>query len=121
MTGRRETREQDVWRLRVKSPGTPGLKRNNRDQGNALLTVPTGFRGWNESMSNLTYQLEDKSDVPIVDETGLEGRFDFDLHCTQTDLEERNWEKVNEALDSLGLELAPGHEPIEMLVVEKAN
>jgi len=33
----------------------------------------------------------------------------------------RDWDKVNEALDQLGLELVPSREPIEMLVAEKAE
>jgi uncharacterized lipoprotein len=36
-------------------------------------------------------------------------------------LENRNWDKVNQALDPLDLEVVPTNMPIEMLVVEKAK
>jgi uncharacterized lipoprotein len=36
-------------------------------------------------------------------------------------LENRNWDKVNRALDPLGLEVVPTNMPIKMLVVEKAK
>jgi uncharacterized protein (TIGR03435 family) len=61
------------------------------------------------------------ANVPVTDETGITNRFDFDLHCRQADLEDRNWDKVNQALDQLGLELVPTNMPIEMLLVEKAK
>jgi len=69
----------------------------------------------------LTAAIEYLADVPVIDRTGLTGNFSFDLDCAETDLQNRNWDKVNEALDQLGLELVPSREPIEMLVVEKAK
>ena len=61
------------------------------------------------------------ANVPVVDKTGLTNRFDFDLNCSKTDLENRDWNYTNEALDPLGLELVPTNMPIETLVVEKVN
>jgi uncharacterized protein (TIGR03435 family) len=121
VVGKIETRAADVWLLKVKSPGSPGLKRSSRDNGNGLFTTSSGFHGLHEAMSNLAYALEDKSNFPVIDQTRLTGRFDFDLNCTQTDLENRNWDTVNRALDRLGLELISTNMPIEMLVVEKAK
>jgi uncharacterized protein (TIGR03435 family) len=121
VAGKIETRNTAVWLLKVKSSNASGLKRNDKDYGNALRTTPNGFHGWNESMSNLAYLLEDMANVPVVDKTGLTNRFDFDLNCRKTDLENRDWNYTNEALDQLGLELVPTNMPIEMLVVEKVN
>jgi uncharacterized protein (TIGR03435 family) len=72
-------------------------------------------------MFNLAVFLEDNSNFPVTDTTGLTDHFDFDLNCKQTDLENRNWDAVNRALGKLGLELVPTNMPIEMLVVEKAK
>ena len=66
-------------------------------------------------------EMEALADFPINNLTGLTNRFDFDLNCKATDIENRNWDNVNEALDQLGLELVPTNMPIEMLLVEKAN
>ena len=70
-------------------------------------------------MFNLAYLLEDMAGVPVIDKTGLTNRFDFDLNCRRTDLENRDLDTVNQALAPLGLELVPSHEPIEMLMVTK--
>ncbi len=121
VVGRIETRNADVWLLKAKSPNPPGLKRNDKDTGNGYWSTPTGFHGWHESMLNLATFLEDNSNVPVTDATGLTDHFDFDLNCKQTDLENRNWDAVNRALDRFGLELVPTNMPIEMLVVEKAK
>jgi uncharacterized protein (TIGR03435 family) len=119
IVGKTETRDTDVWLLKVKSPNASGLKRNDQKYGNSLRTVTNGFQGWNESMFNLAYLLEDMAGVPVIDKTGLTNRFDFDLNCRRTDLENRDLDTVNQALAPLGLELVPSHEPIEMLMVTK--
>jgi len=121
VVGRTETRAADVWLLKVKSPDLPGLKRNDKDTGNGCWTIPTGFHGWHESMFNLAVFLEDNSNFPVNDTTGLTAHFDFDLNCKQADLESRNLDAMNQALGKLGLELVPTNMPIKMLVVEKAK
>jgi uncharacterized protein (TIGR03435 family) len=121
VVGKIETRDTDVWLLKVKHPQASGLKRNDRDYGNWLRTTPNGFHGLNESMSTLAYLFEDMATVPIIDETGLTNRFDFDLNCKRADLENRDWDTVNQALSPLGLEMVPSHEPIQILIVEKAK
>ena len=121
IVGKTETRDTDVWLLKLKYPQASGLKRNDKDYGNALRTTPNGFQGWNESMFNLAYLLEDMAGIPVIDKTGLTNRFDFDLNCRRTDLENRVLDTVNQALAPLGLELVPSHEPIEMLMVEKTK
>jgi uncharacterized protein (TIGR03435 family) len=121
VVGKIETRDSDVWLLKVKVPNPPGLKRNDKDTGNGCWPTPTGFHGQHEAMFNLVSFLEDQSNVPVTDATGLTDRFDFDLSCKQSDLENRNWDTVNLALGKLGLELVSTNMPIEMLVVEKAK
>jgi uncharacterized protein (TIGR03435 family) len=121
VVGKIETRDVDVWLLKLKVPNPPGLKRNEKDTGNGCWPIPTGFHGWHESMFSLAYFLEDNSNVPVTNATDLTDHFDFDLNCKQSDLENRNWDTVNLALGKLGLELVPTNMPIEMLVVEKAK
>jgi len=121
VVGKIETRDADVWLLKVKVPNPPGLKRNDKDTGNGCWSTPTGFHGWHESMFNLATFLEDNSNFPVTDVTGLTDHFDFDLNCKQSDLENRNWDTVNLALGKLGLELVSTNLPVEMLVVEKSK
>ena len=55
------------------------------------------------------------------DRTGIEGLFDIDLKWDERDWQHRNPEALKQVLlDQLGLELVPGRESIEMLVVEKS-
>jgi uncharacterized protein (TIGR03435 family) len=121
--GKIETRDADVWLLKVKFPNAPGLKRNTKtgDRGNSFSDIPSGFHGWNERMFDLAYSLEFRADVPVMDTTGLTNRFDFDLDCTESDLKNHDWDSVNLALGKLGLELVSTNMPLEMLVVEKVK
>ena len=59
---------------------------------------------------------------PVVDNTGLTGRFDIDLFWDAPDYQHQNPDALKKAvLDELGLELIPAKEPIDMLVVERAR
>jgi uncharacterized protein (TIGR03435 family) len=59
--------------------------------------------------------------IPVVDQTGLTGNFDFNLKW-KADWQHLNIEGLKQAfIDQLGLELVPSREPIEMLIVEKTQ
>jgi uncharacterized protein (TIGR03435 family) len=76
----------------------------------------------NQPISALTYFLELYLGTPVVDRTGLAGRFDMDVKWEDTDKANRNIGGLKRALlDQLGLELVPSNMPIEMLVVEKVE
>jgi len=123
VVGKTETRDSDVWLLKVKSPNAPSMKLNTSGLKNMGFWPVSSqlFRGWNEPMVGLAIGLENEANVPVINATGLTNRFDFDLNCSQIDLANKNWDKVNQALDRLGLELVPTNMPIEMLVVEKVK
>jgi uncharacterized protein (TIGR03435 family) len=122
VVGRTETRDTDVWLLRLKSPNAPGLKRHTGpNNGNSTSPIPGGFRFWNDGMDNLVASFEFWGNRPVIDGTGLSDKFDFDLDCREADLVNRNLDAVNLALQQLGLELVPTNMPIEMLVVEKVK
>jgi uncharacterized protein (TIGR03435 family) len=120
--GKTTTREADVMVLKRKSPNAPALKQSDSLNQSML---------WRDSQSRLEFrngqlgyiagETEAEANIPVIDKIGITNRFDFDLNCSQTDLIDRNWDNVNRALDPLGLELVPSHEPITMLVVENAE
>jgi uncharacterized protein (TIGR03435 family) len=122
VVGKTETRDTDVWLLKVKSPNAPALKRHTGpNNGNGLSPIPGGFRCWNDGMGWLVVMFEFWGNRPVVDGTSLDDSYDFDLHCSEADLANHDLDVVNRTLDPLGLELVSTNMPIEMLVVEKAK
>jgi uncharacterized protein (TIGR03435 family) len=122
VVGKTEVRDTDVWLLKAKLPNAAALKRHaGSDDGNGTWPTSNGFRFYNDSMGNVTATFEFEAKIPVLDETGLTNCFDFDLSCSQADLESRSLDNINEALGPLGLELVQTNMPVEMLVVEKSN
>ena len=122
VVGRTELRATNVWLLKVKSPGAAGLKPHaGSDNGNGTWPITNGFRIYNAPMDNVASTLEFMANIPVLDETGLTNRYDFDLHCSQTDMENQDLDQANEALDPLGLQLVSTNRAIEMLMVGKAH
>jgi len=118
-TIRRETRETDVLWLKVKDPTLLALHAS--DSGSKMdfkqdkgMWAYIGF-----PISQVAeYFLEGMAfDKPVLLEPGLAGKFDLTF---QEDAEDMQQAASNE-LAQAGLELVPSREPIEILVVEKAN
>jgi uncharacterized protein (TIGR03435 family) len=58
--------------------------------------------------------------MPVIDRTGLTEHFSIDLKWNEKGRLDPEHNALKKALlDQLGLELAPSHEPAEILVVEK--
>jgi len=117
-----ETRETNILLLKVKAPNAPGLKPSTSSLADQFESWDPGhFESKNKPLGYLACTLELYANVPVIDRTGFTNGFDINLHWEQTDLQNHNWNNVNQALAPLGLELVPSREPIEMLVVEKAQ
>ena len=127
--GRMETIQTNVLLLKLQTSDAPGLKPS---QGGTRWVTFEGSSGGsqfavlelcgtNVPISTLTGYLENKLKIPVVDKTGLEGNVDFVLHYPMgwrlADQENLKTSLLNE----LGLELVPGREPVEMLVVKKTR
>ncbi len=70
----------------------------------------------NGSVSMLARMLEGIIKKPVIDETGLTGRYDFQLSYDRT-----NPEDAIEAMRKLGFKVEAARRPIEFLVVSKAE
>jgi uncharacterized protein (TIGR03435 family) len=123
-TGRRETRETDVWLLKVRTPNAPGLKpatlggtQNWRQVGRYYCDdVP--LASTNRALQGLSGFLEQVLNRPVIDQTGLTQNFNIDLHWDARQPRQR--EVIQQAvLDQLGLEVVASREQVELLVVEK--
>ena len=121
IVGRVETVETNVLFLKVSQPNAAGLvpsKIQNgpgsmRNSGEAILAT-------NMTFVNIAASFARLCKMPVIDRTGLKGKYDFDLkEDTRSDPQLANFKQV--LRDQLGLELVPGTAPIEFLFVEKAK
>jgi len=132
LVGRTETRETDVLLLRVRTPDAPGLKPHISGGVNEFRDIRGRIQCLGEPLSSspplppfgLTKFLELFIGVPVIDETGFGfmQRFDIDIRWNENEARDPEHNALKQAvLDQLGLELVPGTESVEMLVVEKAK
>jgi uncharacterized protein (TIGR03435 family) len=117
-----ETREREVLLLTAQNRDRPGLKTPAHRNGASSTANAGEIRLENQSVRALASYLESIFQQPVIDQTGIDGDFDITLKWNEKDWNHRNPEGLKQALsDELGLELVPNRQPIEVLVVEKAN
>jgi uncharacterized protein (TIGR03435 family) len=130
---RAETRPTDVLLLQAKQAGAPGLKPSQGGRGGKVSSSSSfsggarvGVRSRNvtlqsQPISTLVKNLQGYFDKPLLDRTGLAGKYDFTLEVTLPSGGSES-DAVRRALPAqLGLEVVPSREPLEVLVVQKAN
>jgi len=123
LVARHDMRETNVLLLRVKNPNAPGFrptsgKTEYNSAGPDHISVVNDTL-WPLDMFLETYFFK----VPIIDQTGLAGHFDYEVKLSANGNSQRlDLDGLKQALlDQLGLELVPSHQPIDMLVIEKAG
>jgi uncharacterized protein (TIGR03435 family) len=117
-----ESRDMEIFRLRVSNPNPPNLKRHTGNNQNSSWNA-TAYKATiqNQSIDGFLSSIEPNVGKPVVDETGLSGRYDLELQWQPKPGESRQ-EAYRRALsEQLGLELVPDHTSIEELVVEKVD
>lgn len=107
---RREMRETEVLLLKVRNANAPG----HRQPGSNARPI-----------RNYAQQWENLFAMPVLDQTGLQGSYEFSAPRAEKGskhgiIEMRTAYK-QALLDQLGLELVPSRETIEMLVIEKVK
>ena len=121
LSAKRETLVTNVLLVTVQNAGARGLKpaRPNPTYKNYTGSVSEGEgQFWAESnpASTIASFLEAWFDMPVVDGTGLTGKFDVNLKWeNRNDPHNDNLRKA--LLDQLGLAVIPTNMPLEMLVV----
>jgi uncharacterized protein (TIGR03435 family) len=125
--GHREMRDMDVLVLKVRRSNASGLKppTDGRSDGcsrghyycdNAPLSSDSGY------FPGIARFLEEYFETPVIDQTGLTQNYQIDLQWNERWRQDPNHDALKQALlDQLGLELVPGRESIEMLVMERAS
>ena len=126
LVGRRETRDTEALLLEVASPNAVGLQpaSSEGEGGGGGSNSSSGhYTSKHQPITSLAGFLEGRLDVPVIDKTGLTGRYDIDLTWYEPGgYRNPNKDGLKQAvLDNLGLKLTPSTQPIEMLVVENAK
>ena len=110
---RLEKRPLDVWLLRIPEGGKPALVAGDGPPGFRSDRAKGTLRGEAMRTFMLAASLERTLGRPVLDETGLEGRYEIELTW-----DPQRPESLPAAVrDQLGLELAPARREIEVLVV----
>lgn len=127
-TAHKEMLETNVLLLKVKSAEAPGLRPGTTLPAYGSIRWEQGdgvYRATNCLISDFRLFLEhDILKQPVIDQTGLTNKFDIVIKWKTFNLEPgmSKRDALNKALlDQLGLELVPGRERIEMLIVEQVK
>jgi uncharacterized protein (TIGR03435 family) len=128
-----ESREGPVYFLEKSKGGlTKAVKPTEpKDQGNVprMIVVRYGgsdvkeqypLYGRNTTMAYVAQRLSDYLHHPVIDQTGIEGAFDFDIPGT-TDLETDILTATFGEVKELGLTLKAGKGPVQTIVVDSAT
>jgi uncharacterized protein (TIGR03435 family) len=121
VVGKYEMRDLDVLLLKVENLNAVGLKPGTPQMRSGLVTHGL-IHLKNISISRLAKDLGWDLQIPVIDQTGLVGNYDFDFPENLGATPAEKLEKAKQwLLTELGLKLVPNREPIEILVVEKVK
>ena len=121
LVGRFATIETNVLFLKVSHPGAAGLAPTRIHNGSSSSSSRNGENNiQNASADSIASICENEYGIPVIDQTGLRGKYDVDLKWDYRN--DPQHENFKQALNNrLGLELVPGTAPIEYLIIEKAK
>jgi len=119
LTARRETREMDVFVLTAGTQPAEHLSPTRSTGGSSSSSGGGSLNGVNLGIESITASLEDFLGKPVIDETQLTNRYDFQLLWDESGAEDAKPGRIAAAVrEQLGLELTPAKRPIKILVVE---
>lgn len=116
VTGRHETQQRDVLLLTV-PPGTKPTLRLAVSEGSSVSSGAGTMQAVGLTIPTFATNLAGWFSRPVIDQTGIEGRYDFDLKWDPKDLESL----AKAVRDKHGLLLTPATRPVDVLIVEEAN
>ncbi len=113
MTAARQAMERDVLILTAPD-GAVRLRKSARDEELPIMGDEAQLTGKSANLAFFSQVLEGRLNRPVLDETGLAGRFDLSLYWDAANPESA----IRAVRDQLGLELTPARREIEVLVVK---
>ena len=121
----RETREMPVFLLTVAKNGPNMELTPNADLNHGDGTIDIG-RGdliaRSIQMDTLAGILTENSEHPVLDRTGLTGKYDFDVHYDPGSLVDwRLGPALPSMLKDIGLRMEPSRQPVELMVIDSID
>ena len=101
----------------------PDALPNNRGTGDRTSRT---LQMENVSMANLAGELQGVLDRPVVDETGLKGKYDLTLHWIRADAAPEDADSSAPGIftalqEQAGLKVEPSKGEVDVLVIEQVN
>jgi uncharacterized protein (TIGR03435 family) len=126
MKAHMETRDMPAYALVVAKGGSKLKPPGDSTTGVSYFAGDTGDVKWaNAPLTDLKFLLAKETGRPVVDQTGLTGKYDFKLEYTpaaQAATDESGRPSIFTALqEQLGLKLVATKQPVEVLVVDAIN
>jgi uncharacterized protein (TIGR03435 family) len=127
LTGKWETNQVNAFVLKLKDTNAPDLTASPTKGVHLSTGLSSGVASvWGVGVSSATIAsfLEDRLEVPVIDETGLTNRYGYDvsLEWKQKSWDKPNLETLKRALtEQLGLELISERLPVEVLVIDRVK
>jgi len=126
LTARPDVREEDVYVLTARDGDFDNRRPNEGNARGMRVNDNDGQLSFqNTTIDAFAQRLERLLPLPIVDESGLDGRFDIYLELPAPNLENAQQHSVgaikSAANEQLGLDLQPGKRNLEVLLVESAK
>jgi uncharacterized protein (TIGR03435 family) len=123
MKAHMETREMPAYALVIAKSGSKLKEPADTTTGISQFGGSTGEVKWaNSPLTDLKFLLAKETGRPVVDKTGLTGKYDFVLEYTPADhaaTDESGRPSIFTALEEqLGLKLVATKQPVEVLVVD---
>ena len=123
MRAHMESREMPAYALVIAKNGSKLKESSDASGGISQFGGSTGEVKWaNSPLTDLKFLLAKETGRPVVDKTGLAGKYDFVLEYTPADhaaTDESGRPSIFTALEEqLGLKLVPTKQPVEVLVID---
>ncbi len=112
----REVLMQRVYLLTADPAPSPEMQPAREDDIEMSGLGQASLIGMAQAMQDVARALEGLLNVPVIDETGLKGRYNYSVSSKLSEAE-----AVFDFAHQLGLELTPAERPIEVLVVRKTR
>ncbi len=115
-----EKHDLDAYVLTVKNKDAKGLRPTATPNSSGWAKGTGKVSAVNANLGSLVNCLEPLLKQPVVDETGMQGKYDYELKWDQPDVNNPNTDALIEAVrDQLGLELTLAKRPIDVTVVSQ--